>query len=234
MQSVLLREAIEIHVTSTILGRSLVLDQASIEDVQAHLGQQYPCLSAPRGAQRQMKLAFYMEQTPRIMRVLGQWGKLMRSTAGSDKKWDDKKWATAFCVFIMLTLIMDKTIISACYFCEGRIKFRGRDAKTERAKFENLKRLMETELFEKCKEIFHCRYKTRKGGSERCNPIRDGVAAWRGEAVDRRTLDLVDEMRRVVRDFGTYIRPAYMLVLVVPHSYPSRHASLTIHSQDEI
>ena len=193
----LLRQAIEIHVASTILERSLVLDKASLDDVQAHLGHEYPGNSAPRGAQRQIKLAVFMEQRPRIERVLKQWGKLMRSTTRAEKN-----WPTAFCVFIVLTLTMDKTIAAAHHFCEGRIKFRGRDAKTERETFENLRRLMETNLFQRCKEIFHCRYKTRKGGNERCNPIRDGTSAWRGEEVDGRTARLIDDIQRVVREFG--------------------------------
>jgi hypothetical protein len=136
------------------------------------------------------------------MRVLREWGKLMRSSAGSEKK-----WPTVFCVFLVLTLTMDMTIVAAYNFTEVRIKFKGRHPKTERANFESLRRLMETELFEKCKEIFHSRYKTRKGGNERCNPIRDGNDTWRGEAVDGRTLDLVDDMQQVVQDFGTYYSP---------------------------
>jgi len=138
-----------------------------------------------------------MEQRPRIERVLRQWGKLMRSAARAEKN-----WPTAFCVFIVLTLTMDKTIAAAHHFCEGRIKFRGRDAKSERETFENLRRLMETNLFERCKEIFHCRYKTRKGGNERCNPVRDGIAAWGGKKVDGRTVRLIDDIQRVVRDYG--------------------------------
>jgi hypothetical protein len=194
---VLLRQAIEIHVASSILERSLILDEVSLGDVQAHLGHEYPSQSAPRGVQRQMKLAVFMEQRPRIERVLKQWGKLMRSTARAENN-----WPTAFCVFIVLTLIMDKTIAAAQIYCEGRIKFRGRDVKTERETFENLRRLMETCLFQRCKEIFHCRYKTRKGGNERCNPIRDGAAAWRGKNVDERTVRLIDDVQQVVRDFG--------------------------------
>jgi len=195
-ERVLLRQAIEIHVASSILERSLVLDKTSLSDVQAHLGHEYPSDSAPRGAQRQIKLAVFMEQRPRIVRVLRQWGKLMRSTARAEKN-----WPTAFCVFIVLALTMDKTIAAAHNFCEGRIKFHGRDPKTERETFQNLRRLMETSLFERCKEIFHCRYKTRKGGNERCNPIRDGTAAWRGEEVDGRTMRLIHDIQRVIREF---------------------------------
>ena len=193
----LLRRAIEIHVASSILERSLLIDKESLDDVQVHLGHEYPSESAPRGVQRQMKLAVFMEQRLRIVRVLGQWEKLMRNTARAEKN-----WPTAFCVFIVLTLIMDKTIAAAHLYRHGRIKFHRRDAKTERETFENLRRLMETGLFERCKEIFHCRYKTRKGVNKRCNPIRDGTAAWRGVEVDGRTVRLVDDIQRVVRDFG--------------------------------
>jgi hypothetical protein len=186
-----------------ILKRSLILDEASIDKVRTHFRQQHPEESAPRAAQRQIKLAFYLEQRPRIVRVLAEWGKLMRSPPGPENK-----WATVFCVFLMLTLTMDMTIARAYNFSETRIKFKGRDPRTERAEVETLGRLMETELFEKCKEIFHCRYKTRKGGNERCNPLRDGPSAWRNKAVDNRTLELVEDMGRVVRDFGTYISPS--------------------------
>jgi hypothetical protein len=194
---VLLRQAIEIHVAGSILERSLILDEASLVDVQMHLGHENPSQSAPRGVQQQMKLAVFLEQRPRIVRVLRQWGKLMRSIASAEKN-----WPTAFCVFIVLTLIMDKTIAAAQIYCEGRMKFRGRDVKTERETFENLRRLMETCLFERCKEIFHCRYKTRKGGNEQFNPVRDGIAAWRGDKVEGRTAQLIDDIQRVVRDFG--------------------------------
>jgi hypothetical protein len=124
---------------------------------------------------------------------------MMRNTADSNNK-----WATAFCVFVLLTLLMDQLITSAYYMCEDNIKFYGKDAKAEREEFQRLVRLMETELFERCKEIFHSRYKTRKGGNERFNPIRDGLAAWRKGQPDVRTERLVSDMQRVVREFGMF------------------------------
>lgn len=125
----------------------------------------------------------------------------MRNTADSNNK-----WATAFCVFVMLTLIMDKTITAAYYLCEDRI-LDGKDARTEREGFHRLVRLMETELFERCKEIFHSRYKTRKGANERFNPIQDGLRAWRKVQPDGKTARLIIEMQTVVRDVGQAIVP---------------------------
>ena len=177
--------------------RSLILDEVSTDHVQAHLRQVVQPRSAPRCVQRQVKLAFFMGQRPRIVRVLLKWGKLMHNMSSSDKR-----WTTAFCVLIVLMLIMDKTVAAASRKCRANIQVHGQDARIEMAAYKNLLKLMETELFEKSKEIFHWRYKTRKGCNERFNPIRDGVNAWRGEKADEKTARFVEEMQRVVRDFG--------------------------------
>jgi len=114
----------------------------------------------------------------------------------------DNRWEISFCVFILLTQIMDKNIGAAYFLCEDRIKHDNHDEKTEREGLENLVRLMDREIFERCKEIFHIRHKTRKGGKESCNPIRDGNVAWRGKQPNSRTEQLVNDVRSVVRDFA--------------------------------
>jgi hypothetical protein len=197
----LLREAIEIHITLTILERSLILDSESISTVEAHLNQKFPKRSAARLAQRQIKLAFYMVQEERIFNVLKVWGAQL-----GDLKTGNGSWAASFCVFLIMTLVMDKTIGAAYDMCEGRIKLSGRDPKKEREKFSELLCLLETQVFQRCKELFHCRYKTRKGEVESCNPIRDGVSAWRSKSsdgqVDWKTLHLASQIRNIVQDFG--------------------------------
>lgn len=199
-QRSLLQEALEIHVISTILERSLILDPESLAKVEAYLGEKYPPRTASRCAQRQIKLAFLMVQRQRTVRVLESWGKMMRKTSDSNTK-----WAPAFCVFIVLILIMDKTIASAYLMCRNNIENRGHNQRTETGMVQELVGLMETQLFERCKEIFHSRYKTRKGANDRCNPFRDGVAAWRNQHVDTKTTRLVDELQRLKRDFGMWI-----------------------------
>jgi hypothetical protein len=118
----------------------------------------------------------------------------------------DKRWTTAFCVFMILVLAMDKMIGAAYRKCESRARRNEGDPVTERKGFENLVRLTECELFERCKEIFHIRYKTRKGWNERINPIRDGfeVEAWKGQTIDEKTTRLVADLRRIMRDLGMY------------------------------
>jgi hypothetical protein len=96
---------------------------------------------------------------------------------------------------------MDKTIALAYYFCEGRIKFHGHSPRAERKQLNTLRRLIETELFERSKEVFHCWYQTRKGGNKMFNPIRDGRAAWGSEQVDKWTMRLIEEMQWLAKDF---------------------------------
>lgn len=205
-ESELLRRALEMHVTSVILERSLILDADSLHQVQDHLHQQYPERSAPRCAQRQIKLAFFLLQQRRIMRVLKDWGNMMWATNPSMSK--DKEWALAFSVFVTLILVMDKTLGAAYYFCEGRIKHHGHQAGPERAEFQKLVRLTQKELFDRCKEIFHWKFKTRKGGKEACNPIRDGAEAFQGKSktVDPDVVRFVRDLQNVVGEFEQDVR----------------------------
>ncbi|KUJ07394.1 uncharacterized protein LY89DRAFT_691843 [Mollisia scopiformis] len=205
-ESELLRRALEMHVTAVILERSLILDSSSLHQVEQYLQQQYPERSAPRCAQRQIKLAFFLLQQRRIMRVLKDWGSMMWATNSSISK--DKEWALAFSVFVTLILVMDKTLGAAYYFCEGRIRHHGHQAGPERAEFENLVRLTQKELFERCKEIFHWKFKTRKGGKEACNPIRDGAEAFHGKSksVDPEVMQFVRDLQNVVGEFELDVR----------------------------
>ena len=114
----------------------------------------------------------------------------------------DKKWAISFSVFVALILSIDKTLGLAYYFCEGRIANRGYTASTERRKFQELIRLTQSELFERCKEIFHSSFKTRKNGKEACNPIRDGIIAFKDRNVESPIVHFVEELRIISRDFG--------------------------------
>jgi len=205
-ESELLRRALEMHVTSVILERSLFLDQNSLQQVQDHLGQEYHRRSAPRCAQRQIKLAFFMLQQRRIQSVLKDWGAMIWATNPSATK--DKEWALAFSTFLILILVMDKTLGAAFYFCEGRVKHHGYPASTERESFQELVRLTQKELFDRCKEIFHWKFKTRKGGKEACNPIRDGIDAFQGKSktVDHDVVRFVMELQRIVGEYEPDVR----------------------------
>ena len=181
----------------------MILDDQSRNAVEHTLGQNYPAKSVPRCAQRQIKLALFNQQRQRIISVLAKWGSLMWTS--NSVTTNERKWAVGFGVFLMLTLIIDKTLGAAYLFCEGRITNQSCEEDVERAKFAQLGRLTETELFERCKEILHSRFKTRKAGKESCNPIRDGSAAWKGKPVDARTDKFVHDLRAIVSEFSKSI-----------------------------
>ncbi|CZR62743.1 uncharacterized protein PAC_12640 [Phialocephala subalpina] len=205
-ESELLRRALEMHVTSVILERKFILDTDSLYQVQDHLHQQYPEQSAPIYAQRQIKLAFFLLQQQRIIKVLKDWGNMMWAINSSISK--DKEWALAFSVFVTLILVIDKIIGAAYYFCEGRIKYHGYQVGLERAEFQKLVRLTQRELFDRCKEIFHWKFKTRKGGKAACNPIRDGAEAFQSmsKSVDLNVIRFVKDLQNIVGDFEQDVR----------------------------
>lgn len=85
---------------------------------------------------------------------------------------------------------------------ESRIQHGGKEAGIERNGFQERVKVTQTNLFERCKEILHSKFKTRKGGKESFNPIRDGDGAWRGKVIDERIAGFVHDMKSVVRNFG--------------------------------
>ncbi|RAL68338.1 hypothetical protein DID88_007068 [Monilinia fructigena] len=189
----LLREAIETHIACAILERSLILDDESINLVEGHLGEDFPPDSSPRCASRQIKVAFFISQQERIKEVLKEWGQMMwtsnRATA------NERKWAIGFSVLLILTLVMDKTLGLSYCNAESRIKHGGKEAEIERNEFQERVKVTQTSLFERCKEILHSKFKTRKGGKESFNPIRDGEGAWRGKVIDARIARFVHDMK---------------------------------------
>jgi hypothetical protein len=192
------------HVTTVILERSLSLDDESQSQVQQQLQEEYPESSSPRCAQRQIKLAFYFLQEKRIMKVLKDWGNMMWFTSTNTRKGNE--WATAFSVFLITILVTDKILSAAWYFCELNITHRRHDPISERRQFQKLVELTEKELFERCKEIFHWKFKTRKGGKEACNPIRDSIKAFQSKSksapINTSVKHLVRDLQAIIRDFS--------------------------------
>jgi hypothetical protein len=187
------------HIAATILERSLVLDSESLKSVEELTGERYPEWSAPRVAQRQIKLAFFMTQSSRIRDVLRGWGRLMWKSSPSKNLSQD--WATAICVFLTVVLVMDKIIGSAYYFCGANIQYGRGDPVKEREEFTKLVKVLQTELFDRCKEIFHWRYRSRKWGKDSFNPIRDGILAWREQVPSPEVVEFTWDLRRIVAEF---------------------------------
>lgn len=186
-----------------ILEKSLSLDRESTNRVENHLQQRYSGKPVARCAQRQIKLALFQSQQKRINKVLKDWGNMMWTIGNAAG--NDNKWAVSFSVFLILTLVMDKISAAAQIFCEDQIRYYGAEPESERAKFRELMKVTETQLFDRCKEIFHWKFKTRKGGKEACNPIRDGMEAFKGRPISREITKLTFALQSVVREFGKQI-----------------------------
>lgn len=194
------------HVASVVLERSLFLDDESTHTVQSHLGRRYSEKTVARCAQRQIKLAFFLSQQKRINRVLKDWGSMMW-TIGNNAN-SDNRWAVSFCIFVILTLMMDKTSTAAYFLGEENIRYHGTELASEKAKLLELVKLTEAQLFDRCKEIFHWKFKTRKGGKEACNPIRDGLDAFRGRPVSAGLERMTGELQSMVREYGKPLLPS--------------------------
>lgn len=183
-----------------MLERNLNLDSESKRKVEEHMNEEYPDRCAPNCAQRQIKLALFMAQRDRVVSVLKDWGAMMWS---SNKNVDTaQKWAASFSVLVILILIVDKMVESSYLLYDVRTKSPKRDPTAERQQFEELVRLTQTHVFDQSKEIFHSSFKTRKGGKEACNPIRDGVEAFRGRPLPEDISRLVTDLQRAHSEFG--------------------------------
>lgn len=188
------------HVSTSIVERTLNLDAESINRVQNQLQQRYPEETTAKCAQKQIKLALFLAQQKRIHGVLKDWGSMMWAIHNTAV--NDQKWAISFCVFLILTLTTDKIFGQAWYFCETNIQLNGAEPKAEKATCTHYLQLAERELFDRCKEIFHWKFKTRKGGKEACNPIRDGMDAFRGRPGDSGIRNLTLGLQSVVQKYG--------------------------------
>ncbi|KAK6614637.1 fungal zn binuclear cluster domain containing protein [Botrytis cinerea] len=180
----LLREAIEIHIACAILERSLILDGESTNLVEGRLREDFPPESSPR--------------------FLREWGQMMWTSNRATT--NERKWAIGFSVLLVLTLVMDKTLGLSYFNTESRIRHGGKEAIIERHEFQERVKVTQTNLFERCKEILHSKFKTRKGGKESFNPIRDGDGAWRGKVIDERIAGFVHDVKNVVRDHEPQVR----------------------------
>lgn len=195
----LLYQALEIHVAATILERAFQLTPRSLQEVNQHLGYGFLPKVSPRLACRQIKLAFFVAQRARITSCLKHWGTLMWSSSRATVP--EEKWATSISVFLVLCLVMDKTLGSAYNLCELNIYRHGKEERKEREEFVKLVKSTERAWFERCQEILHSSFKTRKAGKESFNPIRDGEA----KVGDRRIARFVEEMQGLVKEFGKFV-----------------------------
>ena len=189
------------HIMSTILERGMSLDADSIALIEQELNVQNG-FRKPRYLQRQVKHVFFSMYRERVVQNLRSWGAMMWTIHNRNTL--AQQWTTTFAIFVLLTLVIDKMLF-AIHSYHGQIeKHQTRDeSENDRVRLQELERLIMSEIFVRCKEIFHWKFKTRKAGREATNPIRDGLDAFRGTTVDSNIDDFVRTLQEIVLTYGT-------------------------------
>ncbi len=126
------------------------------------MGQDFPHKMMPIMVQKPIKLALIYSQAEQVGQVLKEWGSRIWDRSSGDK---GGEWATLFSVLTILSLLADKIIVAGHTLSEAMISFQGCDLSQERDEFRWMASLVETELFGRCKEIFHWKFQTRMGGN---------------------------------------------------------------------
>jgi hypothetical protein len=118
-------------------------------------------------------------------------------------------WATSFCVILILCICMEAVQVDTDGYIVQNIvngKARGNRAMTRDAAID-VCRSLDDLPFKHCTDLFHGIYRTRKPKTghrnERgFNPIRDGVDLDEKEGLNSATVQLVDDIRRIMIDYG--------------------------------
>lgn len=123
-------------------------------------------------------------------------------------------WATCFCVILILCICIEAVQVDTdCYIVQNIVngKARANRAMTRGAVIE-ICRSLDDLPFKHCTDLFHGIYRTRKPKTghrnERgFNPIRDGVDLDEKEGLNGATVQLVDDIRKIMIDYGDGVPP---------------------------
>jgi hypothetical protein len=118
-------------------------------------------------------------------------------------------WATSLCVILILSMCMEAVQVAV----DGVVVQRLSERKTTDTLFLSrddgfrISRQLDDLLFGNCVEIFHMVYRSKKGRKDRgFNPLRDGIDVDKAREIDEDTVQLVDGIRRIMRDHRKHHR----------------------------
>lgn len=115
-------------------------------------------------------------------------------------------WATSFCVILILSMCMEAVQVSVDGFIvQKMLENDGTNTlPASRSDGFEIARRLDHLAFKDCIDIFHMIYRSgesttgsNKGGF---NPIRDGIEMDRAQGIDEDTVQLVNEIRRIMSD----------------------------------
>lgn len=115
-------------------------------------------------------------------------------------------WATLFCVIMILSMCMEAVQLAIDGFIvQGLLKKDVTNISSEsRADGFQIGRRLDHLLFGDCLDIFHMIYRSGKFEKESTrktfNPIRDGINVDTSKGIDKETVQLVNDIRRIMSD----------------------------------
>jgi uncharacterized protein (UPF0297 family) len=151
---------------------------------------------------RSLSSKLLMHQIKREMHVL-QWELTMKVLKGLQKEFKTKSkvsWATSFCVILILSMCMEAVQIAIDGFIVQKLLEENgiNTLPTSRDDGFHIGRRLDDMPFEDCREIFHMVY--RSSNERGFNPIRDGIDVNKSVGIDEDTVQLVNDIRRIMRD----------------------------------
>jgi len=115
-------------------------------------------------------------------------------------------WATLFCVIIILSMCMEAVQLAIDGFIvQGLLRKDATGTSSEsRADGFQIGRRLDHLLFGDCLDIFHMIYRSGKFEKESTrktfNPIRDGINVDTSKGIDKETVQLANDIRRIMSD----------------------------------
>lgn len=128
-------------------------------------------------------------------------------------------WATSFCVILILSMCMEAVQIAIDGFIvQKMLESNGTNSfSVSRHDGLDIARRLDNRPFKDCMDIFHMIYRsgeTRTGTNKgEFNPIRDGIRLDEAQGIDEDTVQLVNEIRRIMREHRMYIARGQRVVL---------------------
>jgi hypothetical protein len=128
-------------------------------------------------------------------------------------------WATSLCVILILSMCMEAVQIAIDGFIVQKMLESNGTNRLSMSRDDgiHIARRLDNRPFKDCMDIFHMIYRSgesRTGTSKgEFNPIRDGIGLDKVQGIDEDTVQLVNEIRRIMDKYRTYIARGQQAVL---------------------
>lgn len=117
---------------------------------------------------------------------------------------EKNSWATCFCIIVILSMCMEAVQIAADGFVIQTMMENNETSTLSRDAAIEIAQSLDKRLFNECTYIFHMIHRSHEGSNHKgFNPIRDGIEIDTRHGIDENTVQLVEDMRRIISDYST-------------------------------